>query len=184
MQVNDREMVKSLFNPKRVRILRQVGNKEKTVKGIAEALDDKPSRLYYHVNQLVDQGLLEVVSTKQVGHLTEKYYKAAAVEEYDLSDELVNNNKDFVMKQTLVQVNRAIEALETSIENGSVEDLDKITGQASILQAELTNEEWHKLNAEIRKLIHEWEERSGKDGKENKQTISYILMSYVDEESN
>ncbi|HET7657969.1 MAG TPA: helix-turn-helix domain-containing protein [Bacillales bacterium] len=183
VQVQDMELFKSLLNPKRVRILKQVETEVKTVKEIAKALEDKPSRLYYHVHQLVDQGFLEVAETRQVGHLTEKYYKAAVVEDFNLSDEFVKENEDFVIKQMLVQVNRAIEAMKSTIDQGSMEDMESIKGQASLLQAELTKEDWHQLNAEIRKLINEKDKESRKKGTENTESISYVLMSYVDEDS-
>ncbi|HET7579080.1 MAG TPA: helix-turn-helix domain-containing protein [Bacillales bacterium] len=182
MQVQDMELFKSLLNPKRVRILKQVETEAKTVKEIAKSLDDKPSRLYYHIHQLVDQGFLEVADTRQIGHLTEKFYKAAIVDDFNLGDEFVKENKDFVLKQMLMQVNRGIEAVKTTIEQGSTENMEKITGQASLLQAELTREEWHQLNAEIRKLINERDKESRKKDTENKETISYILMSYVEDE--
>ncbi|HEX7066055.1 MAG TPA: helix-turn-helix domain-containing protein [Bacillales bacterium] len=183
MQVQDKERFKSLLNPKRVRILKQVETEAKTVKEIAKALEDKPSRLYYHVHQLVDQGFLEVADTRQVGHLTEKYYKAAVVEDFNLSDEFAKENEDFVLKQMLMQINRGVEAVKETIQKGSTENLDNITGQASLLQVDLTREEWLQLNAEIRQLINDKAKESQKNGKEKRDTISYILMSYVEDEA-
>lgn len=69
------EMMKVISDPRRMQIL-QLAENPITVKELADAMDEKPSRLYYHVNKLQETGLLKVVDTKQTGNLVEKYYQS------------------------------------------------------------------------------------------------------------
>lgn len=69
------ELMKVLSDPRRNQIL-HLAESPVTVKDLAEEIEEKPSRLYYHVNKLLEVGLLEVVDTKLHGNLTEKYYQA------------------------------------------------------------------------------------------------------------
>lgn len=80
--VTDIELIKLLADPRRRRILNLCESEPKTVKEIADALGEQPSRLYYHVNKLLEHNLLEVVKTRQIGNLTEKMYQATHAETY------------------------------------------------------------------------------------------------------
>lgn len=69
------DIMKVLSDPRRMQIL-TLAEKPITVKELAEHMDEKPSRLYYHVNKLQEAGLLQVVDQKQTGNLVEKYYQS------------------------------------------------------------------------------------------------------------
>lgn len=60
-----KNIIKSLFNYHRIRILQVIKDKQKTVKEIAQLLNEKPSRLYYHINQLEKNGLIKVIDEKK-----------------------------------------------------------------------------------------------------------------------
>jgi AcrR family transcriptional regulator len=49
-----------------------------TVKQVADRLGLAPSKLYYHVNMLEQHGLLQVVETRMVANMVEKYYQTIA----------------------------------------------------------------------------------------------------------
>lgn len=74
------DLMKVLSDPRRNAIL-ELAKRPITVKELAEEMDEKPSRLYYHINKLLDVDLLEIVETKQQGNLVENYYKAINVED-------------------------------------------------------------------------------------------------------
>jgi DNA-binding transcriptional ArsR family regulator len=181
MNVNDMEIAKSLFNPKRVRILRLVEEEEMTVKEMAQALNEKPSRLYYHIHKLLEQGLLEAADSKQVGHLTETYYKAVSgLGAFDIDSDFGQENTDYIIKQLLMHVNKNIEALKTDLKNGNLGESHM--SSASLLQADLSRKEWQKLNAEIRQLIDKRNKEAKTSKDQDKLQINYTLMSYVDEQ--
>ncbi len=74
------DLMKVLSDPRRNAIL-HLAKRPITVKELAEEMDEKPSRLYYHINKLLDVDLLEIVETKQQGNLVENYYKAINVDD-------------------------------------------------------------------------------------------------------
>ena len=74
------DLMKVLSDPRRNAIL-HLAKRPITVKELAEEMDEKPSRLYYHINKLLDVELLEIVETKQQGNLVENYYKAINVDD-------------------------------------------------------------------------------------------------------
>ncbi|MFC4619187.1 helix-turn-helix domain-containing protein [Camelliibacillus cellulosilyticus] len=179
MDIKDMKLAKTAFNPKRMWILKAIESEAKTVKEIAEALNEKPSRLYYHIHMLLEQGLIEVESTKQVGHLTETYYKAKNIDALDIDEAFAKENKDFIIQQLLLFVNKGIDAIGKDLDKK--EEIVEMSGQASLLEAELTQDEWLALNGEVRKLINQRRKEAKKPG-EKKKKIRYILMSYVEEE--
>jgi DNA-binding transcriptional ArsR family regulator len=183
MKVDDLEIAKSVFNPKRLKILKLVEKEAMTVKEISEGLNEHPSRLYYHIHKLVDQGLIEVTETRQVGHLTESYYQTKQdLGAFNIDERFAQENQVFIVQQLLKQVNRTIDIMKTDLDRAATKK--DYQSSASLLSAELTHQEWHELNAEIRKLIHsktkESNEKANKS--EEKQTINFILMSYIDDE--
>ncbi|MFD1433410.1 ArsR/SmtB family transcription factor [Kroppenstedtia eburnea] len=74
-KVDNIELMKLISDPRRHRILHLCSDEPRTVKQLAEALGEQPSRLYYHVNKLVEFEMLEVAETRQVGNLTERVYQ-------------------------------------------------------------------------------------------------------------
>ena len=72
---NDEE-VKILFDPYRRRILKvYLDAKEPlTVKQVATVLNEKPSKVHYHVMKLLSIGALELVKTETIKSIVAKYY--------------------------------------------------------------------------------------------------------------
>ena len=68
------EQVKVLANPDRTQILDLVLERAATVTELAVALDRPKSSVAYHVDQLVDVGLLRVVRTRKVRAIEERFY--------------------------------------------------------------------------------------------------------------
>ncbi len=78
-QISDLEQVKALAHPLRMRILETlVASDPMTTKQVAEALGEKPTRLYHHVDKLEKVGLIRLTYTRQNRGATEKYYEAIA----------------------------------------------------------------------------------------------------------
>ncbi|HET7578669.1 MAG TPA: winged helix-turn-helix domain-containing protein [Bacillales bacterium] len=181
MKINDMDLAKTAFDPKLVRIINQVETTPKTVKEIAEALNEKPSRLYYHINKLVDQGLLEVKETKQVGNLLEKTYAVVQdLGDFDFDEEFAKENVDYVIQQFLMTLNKSITAMKQDIQQKVAKE--NLHSQASILQVELAHEDWLALCAEIRRFINERSREAEKQNKTDKKPITYVLMSHMEED--
>lgn len=74
--IRDLEQLKLLADPLRLRLVRAFAEAPRTTKQVAESLGEKPTRLYHHVAQLEEAGLLELVGTRPVRGTTEKYYRS------------------------------------------------------------------------------------------------------------
>ena len=68
------EQLKVLADPLRTQILSLVLERAATVTELAEAVDRPKSSVAYHVDQLVDVGLLRVVRTRKVRAIEERFY--------------------------------------------------------------------------------------------------------------
>jgi len=71
--------IEALSNPLRNRILNQA-REPVTVAELAERFDVPNTRLYYHVNLLVEEGMLEQVDERKSGARIEKIYLRTAAE--------------------------------------------------------------------------------------------------------
>lgn len=69
--------IEAIANPLRSRILRHAG-RPVTVAELAERFDVPKTRLYYHVNMLVDEGLLIQVDQRKSGARIERIYLRTA----------------------------------------------------------------------------------------------------------
>lgn len=179
MNNKDAKVAKSLFNYQRARILQVAKNEEKTVKEIAEILNEKPSRLYYHINQLEEIGLLKIVGEKKINNLTQKYYKSVSTDmllsEYTFSGKDASKNADFIFSQLYAFSNEAITKIQEDLQK---ENNEEVFSEASIINVQLTRDEWKKVNQKIREIITS---RDNEKAESKKWDANYIIMSYLNE---
>lgn len=76
MTDGDAAKLKALSDPLRLRMGLLLIDAPRTVKELAAALDVPPTRLYYHVRLLEEQGLIEVVERRMVSGIEERRYRA------------------------------------------------------------------------------------------------------------
>jgi len=70
--------LKVMANPLRVRLLQELASRPASVKELAARLREGQTKLYRHVDLLCEHGFVEVVSTRAVGGLEERCYRATA----------------------------------------------------------------------------------------------------------
>jgi len=70
--------VRALAHPLRQRILGLLTDQALTNKQLAEALGEAPGKLHFHVRQLAEAGLIDLVDQRPVRGVLEKYYRAVA----------------------------------------------------------------------------------------------------------
>lgn len=75
--IRDLETLKAVSDPLRLRLFGLLQGEARTVKQLAKELGVAPTRLYYHINQLEELGLVRVAETNLVGGIIEKRYQAA-----------------------------------------------------------------------------------------------------------
>lgn len=139
--INDVELLKIMLDPRRMQILRFAQDEPITVKQMAEIMDEKPSRLYYHVKKLEEAGLLELVETKQQGNLIEKYYLANQEKRsYTLGKELSQEHSSLIVQELLRITHQGIDVIEDGMRKGQYgEDL---LAEAKIAYSSMTPMEW------------------------------------------
>jgi DNA-binding transcriptional ArsR family regulator len=72
------EQVRVLADPLRIRIVEKLCDDEHTTKQVAEALGEKPTKLYHHVEALEKVGLIRQTRTKRNRGTLERYYLSVA----------------------------------------------------------------------------------------------------------
>ena len=81
MVITDLETLRVLADPIRFRLVETVSSRADepwTVKEIARALGEPPTKLYYHINLLEAKGLIVVTGSRLVSGIVEKRYQIAA----------------------------------------------------------------------------------------------------------
>ncbi|MFF3923065.1 helix-turn-helix domain-containing protein [Paenibacillus lactis] len=72
------EQAKLLGSSQRVKIIGSLTDTPKTAKQVADELGESPGSIHYHIQKLYDGGLIDLVETRTVGGIVEKYYKSKA----------------------------------------------------------------------------------------------------------
>jgi len=76
--VSDLDQAKLLADPLRLSILQAFASKPRTTMQVAELLDEKPTKLYRHVDALLEAGLLELKEERPKRGTVERYLMAIA----------------------------------------------------------------------------------------------------------
>ena len=77
-ELADLAQIKALTHPLRLRIVELLCEGERTTKQVADALGEKPTKLYHHVDVLEKAGLIRMTRTRQNRGTVERYYEAVA----------------------------------------------------------------------------------------------------------
>ena len=75
--IRDLETLRTVADSRRIDILRLL-QQPMTASQVGQRLGETSNSIYYHINELEKKGLVTLVETRLKGHLTEKYYQAAA----------------------------------------------------------------------------------------------------------
>ena len=70
------EQSKLLESALRIKILRVLEDEPRTSKQVSNLLQKTPGNVHYHIQKLLDGGLLLLVGTQTVGGVVEKYYRS------------------------------------------------------------------------------------------------------------
>lgn len=147
--IQDLELAKALLDSRRTQILRLAREEPLTVKQLAERLNEKPSRLYYHVKKLEELDLLQLVETKQHGNLIEKYYQTNPMQRsYTFDRELAAENSAYILQELSRVFQEGIGIIEEQIHldrHG-----EKMLAEANIAYRSMTPKEWEQKMALIR----------------------------------
>ncbi|AOM84413.1 ArsR/SmtB family transcription factor [Salisediminibacterium beveridgei] len=99
---------KAISNPFRSRLIGMLYEHPMTPKQAADALDKNPGTTYYHIQQLMKHGILEVDHVDTNKGVVEKYYKAKAIsfrnpEQLQAPGEVDNYEADLYLSEELLE---------------------------------------------------------------------------------
>jgi DNA-binding transcriptional ArsR family regulator len=127
------EQLRALADPLRTTLLELVLERAATVTEMAQAVGRPKSTVAYHVNLLVDAGLLRVVRTRRVRAIDERYYGRVA---RTLYIGVLNRPED---KQVVAAINGLAEAAAESAPAHAADELRCLLVHARIPIEEVRN---------------------------------------------
>jgi DNA-binding transcriptional ArsR family regulator len=125
--------LRALADPLRTTLLELLLERAATVTEMAQAVDRPKSTVAYHVNLLVDAGLLRVVRTRRVRAIEERYYGRVARTVYI---GVLNRPED---KQVVAAINGLAEAAAESASAHAADELRCLLVHARIPIEEVRN---------------------------------------------
>ncbi|MEU4476675.1 helix-turn-helix domain-containing protein [Micromonospora sp. NPDC023966] len=146
------EQLRALADPLRATLLELVLERAATVNEMARAVDRPKSSVAYHVNLLVDAGLLQVVRTRRVRAIEERFYGRVARTFYV---GVLNRPED---KQVAARINGLAEAAAEAAAAHAADDL-----RCTLVHARIPIEEVRAFWAEVQELARRFAQipRSG-----------------------
>ncbi|MEH7439075.1 winged helix-turn-helix domain-containing protein [Neobacillus drentensis] len=187
-KIDDIEIAKMMLDVRKRSIL-DIASKPVTVSQIAEELNEKQSRLYYHVKKLEEAGLLELVETRQHGNLIEKYYQRTKVagERFELDEALLREHHDSVMEEIMKLLEPGLKLLQSELKKEN-SDFDKQVNLMISLPT-LTGREWETSHGRMMRSIREESEQESsfddyslpklsEEDRNKKSKYAYIMLSY------
>ncbi|WP_066067926.1 winged helix-turn-helix domain-containing protein [Neobacillus soli] len=187
-KIDDIEIAKMMLDVRKRGIL-DIAKEPVTVSQIAVELNEKPSRLYYHVKKLEEAGLLELVETRLQGNLIEKYYKRtkAAGRSFELDESLLKEHHGTVMEEIMKLLQPGLKLLQSELKKGKP-DFDKQVNLMISLPT-LTGREWETSHERMMGAIREQSDGDEKleesslpnlteEELNKKSKYAYIMLSY------
>ncbi|MFI6331269.1 ArsR/SmtB family transcription factor [Micromonospora chersina] len=146
------EQLRALADPLRATLLELVLERAATINEMARAVDRPKSSVAYHVNLLVDAGLLQVVRTRRVRAIEERFYGRVARTFYI---GVLNRPED---KQVVARINGLAEAAAEAAPAHAADDL-----RCTLVHARIPIEEVRTFWAEVQALARRFAQipRSG-----------------------
>ena len=146
------EQLRALADPLRTTLLELVLERAATVTELAQAVDRPKSTVAYHVNLLVDAGLLRVVRTRRVRAIEERYYGRVARTLYIGA---LSRPED---KQVVAAMNWIAQAVVESAPAHAADDL-----RGTLVHARIPVEEVRNFWAQVQELARQFAQipRSG-----------------------
>ncbi len=87
--IDDLDTLRIITDPLRFQIIEILDREPLSVNQVAEKMGLSASRLYYHIKLLEEHGLIQVVDTRRINNIIEKFYWLTA-EDIDFDRELLN----------------------------------------------------------------------------------------------
>lgn len=92
------EQQKLISSPLRAKIIFLLATEPMTAKQVADEMERSAGSIHYHIQQLFNEGILELAETRNNKGIIEKYYRSVATQ-FRLKDELTPKDDDYFMQR-------------------------------------------------------------------------------------
>lgn len=76
--INDFDTLKNISDPLKIDLLQRMFHKPKTGQMLAEELDMSRAKVHYHLDVLLNAGIIFVVDEKKIVNVSQKFYAPVA----------------------------------------------------------------------------------------------------------
>lgn len=176
LDLDDLDLMAEVTHPVRSTVLRRL-KEPRTVAQVAELLDVPITRLYHHVNRLVDAGLIQVVATRQVAAVTERRYQTVA-RSFGIGPDLLASTDPRELSAALgglfdlakVDFQRFVERAGITVDD----DQDTALALSSV---HLTDARRRELMKRVEELVDEFKSDTADDDPEATQINLFIAVN-------
>ncbi|MBO8163944.1 MAG: helix-turn-helix domain-containing protein [Brevibacillus sp.] len=106
------EQQKLLASAIRIQILHALAEVPRTAKQVADLLRQTPGNIHYHMQRLLDGGLIRLVETREVSGIVEKYYQSVGTVFRQLESSGISNASEPSIKSQLLLTEEQVEQLK------------------------------------------------------------------------
>jgi len=106
---------KLISNAMRIKIMHLLFETPRTAKQVADLLGESPGNVHYHVQKLLNGNLVDLVETREVGGIVEKYYKSKGTR-FRLIDKPNQTTEEASLRSRLMLTNKQLEQLVSELE--------------------------------------------------------------------
>lgn len=165
--IHDLEAIKIVYHPLRIRIMRALTNKARSVNQLAEELNVPFTRLYYHIQLMEKHEIIKLVNKRLFsGAVEEKYYRISA---YDIRTSLSLRkvdgkiNEEWLNRSVLALLDDTRKDLHHSVQAGLINNEHRpphphaLNMTRSFLQ--LAPQDVSELHNRLQVLMREFQER-------------------------
>lgn len=169
------DQIKALAHPTRQRILELLTEKPCTNKQLASVIGETPSRVHFHVRELLNSGLIVLTTEKPKGGVIEKYYESAA-KNFHLSDTLGSFGNDAAKHLIGSILDTSQFELEKAIEYFGEKSLSSEILQDKVM---ISKESHNRIQDHVEAIKKELEKSKKEDREGNELTVIYTWISHL-----
>lgn len=112
--IEDLDTLRMITDPLRFQIMEILDREPLSVNQVADKMGLSASRLYYHFKLLEEHGLIQVVDTRRINNIIEKFYWLTA-EDIDINKELLNFSSETGAENIARMVSSSLDATREDI---------------------------------------------------------------------
>jgi DNA-binding transcriptional ArsR family regulator len=181
--VGDLETLRAISDPTRIRILERMVTRQDpawSVKELAAALDMPPTRLYHHIDQLVERDLLRPVERRVVSGIIETRYRVTA-HSFQLDRRLFAGDADaatqILLETVAATLDTARAEVEAAIRDGAASAVDAPDHRRLLLSRGLTRLSPER-SLELRRRLTELEAEFSIDPDADGELLGVLIAIY------